>query len=343
LTPRELEILKHIVAGKSNKEIAADLNLSAKYRCGPPCQYHGDSGNSQNGRAGGLRDSKWSGESAVNRRDFLFKTIGAGLTTAAPPWTFANPANSLGFRLADVTNAAEIQFRHNSGAYGGKLLPETLGAGCAFLDYDIDGWQDILLVNGNGLARTQTPSDPVAALPQQPQRHIYGRDAKRRTRCRNVWHGSGRGDYNNDGFPDIFITCVGQSRLFAIPAKELSLMPRVRAVSSGVRASVLPRCGLTMTGMACWTFLYATTCAGPRARCLLQPGWCAQIVLHAGSVSRGYLLALPQSRQRNFRRRDRTSGIFDSSSKSLGVAMFDYDQDGWPDLLVANDTQPNKL
>jgi hypothetical protein len=57
------------------------------------------------------------------------------------------PQRPAGFRLVDVTSAAAIQFRHNSGAYGGKLLPETLGSGCAFLDYDRDGWQDILLVN----------------------------------------------------------------------------------------------------------------------------------------------------------------------------------------------------
>jgi hypothetical protein len=53
-----------------------------------------------------------------------------------------------GFHLVDVTAAAGIHFHHNSGAYGGKLLPETLGSGCAFLDYDGDGWQDILLING---------------------------------------------------------------------------------------------------------------------------------------------------------------------------------------------------
>ena len=61
---------------------------------------------------------------------------------------FAAPPFSPGFRLVDVTAASGVQFRHNSGAYGGKLLPETLGAGCAFLDYDADGWQDILLING---------------------------------------------------------------------------------------------------------------------------------------------------------------------------------------------------
>src|ERR1700677_5340215 len=60
----------------------------------------------------------------------------------------ASSSPDAGFRLVDVTAQAGIQFRHNSGAYGGKLLPETLGAGCAFLDYDADGWQDVLVING---------------------------------------------------------------------------------------------------------------------------------------------------------------------------------------------------
>ena len=54
---------------------------------------------------------------------------------------------SLPFVLKDITGQAGVDFRHNSGAYGGKLLPETLGSGCAFLDYDADGYPDILLVN----------------------------------------------------------------------------------------------------------------------------------------------------------------------------------------------------
>ena len=59
----------------------------------------------------------------------------------------AAAGSPIGFRLVDVTAQAGVHFQHNSGAYGGKLLPETLGSGCAFLDYDADGWQDILLVN----------------------------------------------------------------------------------------------------------------------------------------------------------------------------------------------------
>ena len=89
----------------------------------------------------------------MNRRAFL---AGLGGAVTSPVWAFdyaqaeaQGPASgSLGFQLVDVTGPSRLAFTHNSGAYGGKLLPETLGAGCAFLDYDADGWQDILLVNG---------------------------------------------------------------------------------------------------------------------------------------------------------------------------------------------------
>jgi hypothetical protein len=88
----------------------------------------------------------------LNRRSFLWETAGFLAASGLRFDAFASPAApsiNPGFRLSDVTVQAGINFRHNSGAYGGKLLPETLGAGCAFLDYDRDGWQDILLVNGS--------------------------------------------------------------------------------------------------------------------------------------------------------------------------------------------------
>jgi len=84
----------------------------------------------------------------VKRRDFLYGVAGATAASSLfAPEILASPAG-LGFQLTDVTSKAGISFQHNSGAYGGKLLPETLGSGCAFLDFDGDGWQDILLVNG---------------------------------------------------------------------------------------------------------------------------------------------------------------------------------------------------
>jgi hypothetical protein len=84
----------------------------------------------------------------MNRRDFLGGAAGLASMALLNPSAFSAPQSLPGFRFTDVTEAAGIRFHHNSGAYGGKLLPETLGSGCAFLDYDADGWQDILLVNG---------------------------------------------------------------------------------------------------------------------------------------------------------------------------------------------------
>src|SRR5438270_10299401 len=62
------------------------------------------------------------------------------------PRSFAPPGNA-GAQFVDVTDPAGITFRHNNGAFGKKLMPETTGAGCAFLDFDNDGWEDILFVN----------------------------------------------------------------------------------------------------------------------------------------------------------------------------------------------------
>jgi hypothetical protein len=280
----------------------------------------------------------------VNRRDFLFTALGTGLANAASPWAFANPASSLGFRLTDVTNAAGIQFQHNSGAYGGKLLPETLGSGCAFLDYDADGWQDILLVNGmdwpghkrqrstlrlyrNNRNGTFTDVTKIAGLDVE----LYGM-------------GVTVGDYNNDGFPDIFLTCVGQSRLYRNTGKgtfldvtrSSGLFGRQGFSTSAVwldydRDGLLD---LFVCNYVRWSPEHDVFCSLDGT----HKSYCTP------EAYRGDTCWLFHNRgDGTFEDVTATSGIFDSSSKSLGVAMFDYDQDGWPDLLVANDTQPNKL
>src|SRR5580704_5849462 len=73
----------------------------------------------------------------MTRRTFL---LGAAAYAATEP--------SPGFSLVDLTSSSGIHFKHHTGAFGAKYLPETLGSGCAFIDYDADGWPDILLVNG---------------------------------------------------------------------------------------------------------------------------------------------------------------------------------------------------
>ena len=281
----------------------------------------------------------------MNRRDFLFSALGAGFATAvSPSRAFASPASDLGFRLTDVTKAAGIQFQHNSGAYGGKLLPETLGSGCAFLDYDADGWQDILLINGMDWPGHKRQRSTLRLY--RNNRNGTFTDVTRSAGLDLEMYGMGVavGDYNNDGFPDIFISCVGQSRLFRNTGKG-TFVDATRSSGffgrQGLSTSALwfdyDRDGLLdlfVCNYVRWSPEHDVFCSLDGT----HKSYCTP------EAYRGDTCWLFHNRGNGtFEDVTATSGVFDSSSKSLGVAMLDYDQDGWPDLLVANDTQPNKL
>jgi hypothetical protein len=219
-----------------------------------------------------------------------------------------------------------------------------MGSGCAFLDYDRDGWQDILLING-----TDWPSHKRRRTTLKLYRNNRNGTFTDVTRAAGLdveMYGLGVavGDYNNDGFPDLYITCVGQNRLF-------------RNTGKGTFVEVTKASGLAgklgFSTSAIWFdydrdgFLDLFVCnyvkwsADHDVFCSLDgknKSYCTP------EAYRGETCWLFHNRgDGTFEDVTARSGIFDTSSKSLGVAMLDYDQDGWPDLLVANDTQPNKL
>ena len=249
-----------------------------------------------------------------------------------------------GFKFVDVTEQAGIQFQHNSGAYGGKLLPETLGSGCAFLDYDRDGWQDILLVNG---------MDWPGHKQRHSTLHLYHNnrngtftDVTSRAGLDVELYGMGVavGDYNNDGFPDVLITCVGQNRLFRNTGKgtfvdvtNASGLGKREGFSTSALWIDYDRDGLLdlfICNYVKWSPEHDVFCSLDGK----HKSYCTP------EAYRGQTCWLFHNRGNGtFEDVTAASGIFDSSSKSLGVAMLDDDHDGWPDLLVANDTQPNRL
>src|SRR2546429_1966976 len=112
-------------------------------------------------------------------------------------------ALSPAFRFTDVTSQSGIQFQHNSGAFGGKFLPETFGSGCAFLDYDRDGWQDILLVNGDYWPGHAPPAAnrPTLALYHNNRNGTFT-DMTAAAGLNVSLYGMGVavGDYDNDGY-----------------------------------------------------------------------------------------------------------------------------------------------
>jgi hypothetical protein len=253
-----------------------------------------------------------------------------------------------GFRLVDVTAQSGIHFRHNSGAFGGKLLPETLGAGCAFLDYDRDGWQDILLVNGTDWPghKREHKTEPSTLKLYHNNRNGTFSDATRSAGLDVEMYGMGVavGDYDNDGYPDILITCVGQNRLFKntgkgtfIDVTKSSGLGGRQALSTSALWFDFDRDGL----LDLFVCNYVKWSAEHDVFCSLDgkhKSYCTP------EAYRGETCWLFHNRGNGtFEDVTASSGIFDSSSKSLGVAMLDHDHDGWPDLLVTNDTQPNKL
>jgi hypothetical protein len=265
-------------------------------------------------------------------------------TTFRPQIAWAFPQSTLGFHFTDVTAAAGIAFKHNNGAYGGKFLPETLGSGCAFLDYDADGWQDVLLVNGTDWPGHRLQPSTIKLC--RNNRNGTFTDVTRAAGLDVEMYGMGVavGDYNNDGFPDILVTCVGQSRLFKNTGKgtfvdvtKSSGLAGRQAFSTSALWFDYDRDGLLdlfVCNYVKWAPEHDVFCSldGKHKSYCTPEAYVGQTCWLFHNRGNG-----------TFEDVTAQSGIFDTSSKSLGVAMFDYDEDGWADLLVANDTQPNKL
>ena len=288
----------------------------------------------------------------MNRRSFLWGLSGlwgTGLASTSQLISLDALAAQAstgfpGFRFTDVTRQAGIQFQHNSGAFGGKFLPETLGSGCAFLDYDRDGWQDILLINGADWPGHKKNRTTLSLYHNNGNGTFTDVTSRAGLDVELYGMGVAVGDYNNDGFPDILVTCVGQNRLF-------------RNTGKGTFVDVTTACGLGkregFSTSALWfdydrdglldLFVCNYVKWSPE-----HDVFCSLDGKHKSYCTpeayRGETCWLFHNRGNGtFEDVTAASGIFDSSSKSLGVALLDEDHDGWPDLLVANDTQPNKL
>jgi enediyne biosynthesis protein E4 len=276
----------------------------------------------------------------LNRREFLLGSAGVALASRLG---FAAPADP-GFRLIDITAQAGLHFTHYNGAYGGKLLPETLGSGCAFLDYDGDGWLDILLINGNDWPGHKRQRSTLRLYCNN--RNGTFTDVTRAAGLDLELYGMGVavGDYNNDGFPDLLVTCVGQNRLFRnngkgkfVDVTQTSGLGNRHALSTSAMWVDYDRDGhldLFVCNYVKWSPEQDIACSLDGK----HKSYCTP------EAYRGETCWLFHNRgDGTFEDVTASSGIFDSSSKSLGVALIDSNGDSWPDLLVANDTQPNKL
>ena len=260
-------------------------------------------------------------------------------------------------RFTDVTAASGIRFTHVNGAYGEKLLPETMGGGVAFFDADGDGDADLLFVNSSPWPWKSSPAAKPAAMGfYLNDGHGHFTDATDGSGLDVSFYGMGAavGDYDNDGLPDVFITGVGECRLF-------------HNLGGGKFADVTARAGVGgstndwSTSAAFVDYdndgdLDLFVCHYVRWSRAID----AAVDYKLTGIGRAY--GPPRDFEGSFPalyRNDGAGRFTDVSSasgvqiknastgrpmaKSLSVAPVDTDNDGWIDLVVANDTVQNFL
>jgi hypothetical protein len=245
-------------------------------------------------------------------------------------------------RFTDVTSAAGIHFVHNAAKAGKKWLPETMGSGAAFFDADGDGWLDILLVNG----KDWTPHGrrSTAALYRNNHDGTFT-DVTRGSGLDIEIYGLGVaiGDYDNDGRDDVYLTALGGDHLFHNEGggrfRDVTRESGIQNLNFSSSAAWLDydrdgKLDLFVANYVQWTpqgDLWCSLDGATKSYCTPES--------YKGNSSRLY----HNLGSGKFEDATEKAGLADPTSKSLGVAVFDYNNDGWPDLFVANDTQPNKL
>ena len=248
-------------------------------------------------------------------------------------------------QFVDIADQVGITFRHTNGASADKHLVETMGSGGLFFDYDGDGWIDIFIVDGGSLADAS-----VARRAQHRLYHNRGggtfEDVTERSGIRHREYGMGTcaGDYDGDGRPDLYITNDGPNVLY-----------RNRGDGTFTDVTTVARVGEPRWSASCafadldrdgdldlWVVNYV---AADRSHSPFCGDTRVNVRFYCHPLRYDPLPSTVYRNEGNGRFSDvsAASGVGALRSNGLGVVVSDYDNDGLPDVFVANDTMPNFL
>ena len=271
------------------------------------------------------------------------RLIGLGMATAALAAAAAALNAAALPTFTDVTKTAGIRFRHDSGAFGKKYLPETMGSGAAFLDADGDGAQDILLVNSMSWPGRPARKSLLALYKNNRDGTFTDVTAAAGLGVALYGLGVSAADYDNDGRTDIYITALGKNRLFHnLGGMRFADVTDAAGVGHpGFSTSAVwfdydrdGRVDLFVANYVEWSLdkdLYCTLDGKTKSYCTPESYKGVSPALYRNSGNG------------RFEDATKKAGVFDPTAKALGIALLDHNGDGWLDLFVANDTQPNRL
>jgi hypothetical protein len=255
--------------------------------------------------------------------------------------------------FSDVAAEAHVNFRHAASPTSRKYLPETMGGGVALFDYDNDGRLDIFFTNG---ARLEDPM-PVGARPDKRDPRYRNRlyhqrpdgtfeDVTERAGVEGSGYsmGAAAGDFDNDGFVDLYVTALGSNTLYRNRGDGTfeDVTAKTHAAGSGWSTSAGwfdydhdGRLDLFVARYMDWDFARggAIFCGEPQRR-----AYC-----HPDNFRGAPNLLLHQRPDGTFEDASARAGVADPGGKGLGVAFADFDDDGWPDVFVANDSVRQQL
>jgi hypothetical protein len=256
--------------------------------------------------------------------------------------------------FTDIRISSKIDFIHAGSPTSKKFLLETMGGGVAIFDFNNDGRMDLFFTNG-ALLREEMPAD---AMPEKVDARFWNRlyqqqidgsfqDVTERAGLQGKGYSMGvaAGDFDNDGFVDLYVTGYGENHLyqnkgngtFADVAQKLGVSGGGWSTSAGwFDFDRDGRLDLFVARYLTWDFAKGfLSCGDPR------PG--LRAYCHPDNFSGTTNLLYHQKSEGGFEDVTVKAGVSDSKGKGLGVAFADFDNDGWLDVFVANDSVRQSL
>jgi hypothetical protein len=291
-----------------------------------------------------------SGQSCgfLRRRDFL--RVLAGSAALGGVSRLARAADQPLYPFSEVRpSVSGIHFTHVAGSSAEKYLPESTGSGCAFLDYDNDGWMDIYLVN-SGPCDFFTPGTPLRNALYRNNRDGTFTDVTEKAGVAGGGYGMGVavGDYNADGFPDLYVTQYGRSILYRNNGDGTfsDVTAQAGVAAPGWASSAVwfdydndGRLDLFVCRFVDFSKLKHHKCSAPNVPALAGQAEYCYPRLYAPMPS----WLFHNNGDGSFTDVSQKMGISDNPGKGWGVVATDINNDGWMDLFVANDTEANFL